>query len=38
MTFTPFRPLAPFTPSASDQHWLETANELAAGFATTAAA
>jgi alkylation response protein AidB-like acyl-CoA dehydrogenase len=38
VTFTPFRSLAPFTPSASDQHWLETANELAAGFATTAAA
>ena len=38
VTFTPFRPLTPFTPSASDQHWLETADELAAGFATTAAA
>ena len=30
MTFQPFRPLAPFAPPAAEQHWLDTADELAA--------
>jgi alkylation response protein AidB-like acyl-CoA dehydrogenase len=37
VTFTPLRPLPPFTPPPAEQRWLDDANELAAGFAATAA-
>lgn len=37
MTFTPLRPLAPFVPPPEEQRWLDTAAQLAEGFATTAA-
>ena len=38
MTFSPLRTLSPFEPPAEDRQWWEVANELAAGFAETAAA
>lgn len=37
MTFQPLRTLAPFTPPADEQRWLDVATELAGGFARTAA-
>ena len=37
MTFIPLRSLAPFAPPPDEQHLLDTANELAAGFAADAA-
>jgi alkylation response protein AidB-like acyl-CoA dehydrogenase len=35
-TFIPLRPVAPFTPPAADQRWIDAAADLAAGFAATA--
>ena len=37
-TFTPVSPVAPFAAPADEQHWVDLAAELAAGFAATAAA
>lgn len=37
-TFRPVTSVVPFTPPEADQQWVDGANELAAGFAQTAAA